>query len=646
MKVDAERVSLDLQQTDTLLRSFKDLRAQFAKVKSIRGQIELGHLALAGAYDDPAAWKFTTAGMVKQVELVHEDLPGPVTFARGKFDANQARIKFSGAAASVQDASVIVDGFYEGAKGTPLKFEASGSGTIGEQMTEWLSRRTELPREFMLRSPLKIIGGQIAWRPGGDVSFRGKSMVAGGPEIFLDAERHPQNITVRDLTVEDRGRHARMAVKLADDNIDLSFKGTLAQQTLDRLFASWPYEAGLLQGEIEVSASLKKPLRFYARGQLAGSNVSLPWEQEKALVEKFHIEAEGASVLIRSAVLRWHGSRLAVSGKLAGEKEPLRVDLDVSADRLDWKELGGSFGGKDGQRKDKGNGVLSRPAMEGKIRFRTESLSFDRFNSSPFQMTAAISPSGVTAEIERGVVCGIEVTGRVGVTGKEIDLDVQLAATQAQLEPTTVCLTDRQNDVKGIYSLKARLMGRGDQDQVRRSLKGNFELSARDGEFVRSPGIDATFDYLNASGDFKVAFPDLDREVFPYRFIGVKGRIEGEIIIGDEINVESSLLNLSGQGRVDLGRKQIDGKGLIAVLKPVEEVVSRVPVISSILGGSLVGIPVRVTGSFERPDVTYLSPADVGVELLNIPLRILGMPLGAMRLFIPSGELRNKDITK
>jgi hypothetical protein len=110
------------------------------------------------------------------------------------------------------------------------------------------------------------------------------------------------------------------------------------------------------------------------------------------------------------------------------------------------------------------------------------------------------------------------------------------------------------------------------------------------------------------------------------------------MLIGDEINVTSSLLNLSGQGKVDLARKQIDGKGLIAVLKPVDEVISRIPGISSLLGGSLVGIPVRVTGELEHPDVTYLSPADIGAELLNIPLRILGIPLGAMRLFTPRGN--------
>jgi hypothetical protein len=43
-----------------------------------------------------------------------------------------------------------------------------------------------------------------------------------------------------------------------------------------------------------------------------------------------------------------------------------------------------------------------------------------------------------------------------------------------------------------------------------------------------------------------------------------------------------------------------------------------------------------MTGSLEHPDVTYLSPADVGAELLRIPVRILGLPLEAIRLFTPN----------
>jgi hypothetical protein len=450
---------------------------------------------------------------------------------------------------------------------------------------------------------------------------------------------------LRNLTIDDGDRRARVTFQRANDKIDLSFNGELTQSTIERLFESFPIKAGALRGDIQVNAALAEPIRISARGQLSGSNLLLPFGTEKGVFEKFSIEGRGDSIVVRSADLRWGRSRLGISGKLNHEKEGLLVDLDVAADQLDWQELQHSFADDHSHPQSKKSAAISFPKLQGTIRLKADRFTFDRFNLSRLETTAVISPSGLRANIDQGAACGINIRGRVDVVDTVVGIDLQLSATDAPLEPTTVCLTNQENDVKGTYSLRARLAGRSDRDHLLPSLKGNFQFSARDGEFIRSPGIDATFDYLNATGDFKVAFPDLNRETFPYRFVSLRGKIEGNILFADEVNVESSLLNLSGQGKVDMERKQIDGKGLISVLKPVDQVVTRIPLVGSMLGGALVGIPVRVAGSLERPDVTYLSPADVGAELLSIPLRILGMPLGAMRLFIPSGKAQDKDVT-
>jgi len=364
------------------------------------------------------------------------------------------------------------------------------------------------------------------------------------------------------------------------------------------------------------------------------------------LVDIFSLEANGESVAIRSADFRWGQSRFTASGQVARAKERLRFDLDATVDQFDWEQYRRLFRGRASQRPSNKSEAVTIPDVEGTIRLKADRVTFDRFNLSALEATAVIAPSGINADIKHGIACGITSSGRADFDGKEVGVDLLLTASDGQLEPTTICLTNQQHVVKGIYSMRARLAGRGEGSELWRSLKGNFEFSAKDGEFIRSPGIDATFDYLNASGDFKVAFPDLNRETFPYRFIGTKGRIEGKMLIADEVTVDSPQVNLSGQGEVDMERKRINGKALVAVLKPVDEVLARIPVISSMLTGSLVGIPIRVAGSIDRPDVTYLSPADVGVELLSIPLRILGMPLGALRLFTPSGNLQDQDISK
>jgi uncharacterized protein YhdP len=180
-------------------------------------------------------------------------------------------------------------------------------------------------------------------------------------------------------------------------------------------------------------------------------------------------------------------------------------------------------------------------------------------------------------------------------------------------------------------------------DKVAQTLRGKFEFTARDGQFVQSPDTDtpleATFDYLNRTGNFDVAFPDLDRESFPFRSISIRGSVEGMTLVKDELIIQSSLFTIAGQGRVDLENNQIDARGLVSVRIPGAGIVSRIPIFGSILDpSSLLGIPVRVTGSLEQPTVSYLSPADVGAQLLNIPLKILGLPLEAIRLFTPNSR--------
>ena len=190
--------------------------------------------------------------------------------------------------------------------------------------------------------------------------------------------------------------------------------------------------------------------------------------------------------------------------------------------------------------------------------------------------------------------------------------------------------------MKGRYSLSARLAGTGTPETLPSALKGTFQLSSRDGEFVRAAGLDATFDYLNDSGEFAVSFPDLDKKAFVYGLLSAKGNIEGRRIQSDEIFIQAAPFTVAGQGSFDLQEKKIDLKGLVSVALPVRQVIKRIPLLSAALGGSLVGIPIRIQGSVDRPEVSYLSASDVGAELVNIPLRVLGMPLDAIKLFMPS----------
>jgi hypothetical protein len=319
----------------------------------------------------------------------------------------------------------------------------------------------------------------------------------------------------------------------------------------------------------------------------------------------------------------------------------LRLDMDIAADRVVWEEISEIVEGGGNRNSEGGIVGIALPPLEGTLRIKTDTFTFSGFNWSPLHATASLSPRGIGGRIERGDVCGISTVGSVDYTDGEIDLDLSLSVTDGQLETTSRCLTGNRQAVTGRFSLQAQIAGQGTPENVARTLRGGFEFSAQDGHFVRFANADrhspleATFDYLNETDDFTVAFPDLHRESFPFRSIRNRGTVEGMTLVNDELTIQSSLFIVTGNGTVDLAHNQVDAKGLVYVRTPGDSILRRIPIVGSIFGSSILGIPVRVSGPLDRPTVTYLSPADVGTELLRIPVQILGVPLEAIRLFTP-----------
>jgi hypothetical protein len=636
LEIASQRATLDLQQTETFLRRFESLRPQLQKLTAARGRAELAGVTFAGRYDDSTTWRFGGTGRFDQVEVEHADLPEPIALTRADFDVSRERALFSDVAGSMADADFLTSGKIEYESAKPLRVEITGRATVGERLTGRLTRWLHLPDEPRLRPPLAISAERLTWSSEGDRSFLGQLGIAGGALLKIDALKRGPELVVNDFSLEDSGKRAQMTLRLADESLAISFRGEVTKETVDRVFDRFPVDGGSLRGDFQLSAPRRDdPMTMSAKGELSGSKIFLPIGDETTLIEEFSLEAEGKSLLVRSADLRWRDNRLAIAGKVTLGKEALRVDLDGSGNRLGLEELNRVFGKA---KKDEANARpgFALPPIEGRLGVQLDSFVTEHFMMTALQVETEIAPSSVTAEIKQGLICGIQTSGRVNAGRGDIDIDFRFSANDAELDATTLCLSDRQTDVKGTYSLRARLSGRDTPENLPAALKGTFQLSARDGEFVRSAGLDATFDYLNDSGEFAVNFPDLDKKALAYGLLSAKGNIDGRLIQSDEIFIQAAPFTVAGQGSFDLQEKKIDLKGLVSVALPAGQVIKRIPVLSAILGGSLVGIPIRIRGPVERPEVSYLSPSDVGAELVNIPLRVLGMPLDAIKLFIPS----------
>ena len=162
--------------------------------------------------------------------------PGSDEPLRRKIYASPAKLTVSNAKVNLLDAALTVDGFLESPAKAPLGLDLTASGAIGAQMTEWVSRQINWPKQLMLRSPLQVNKGRVIWREGGDVAFQGSLTIAGGPQLSIDLVQGLQTVEAKQIMITDGRQSARMTLNLKKDNFAFSFNGTLEQETLNRIF--------------------------------------------------------------------------------------------------------------------------------------------------------------------------------------------------------------------------------------------------------------------------------------------------------------------------------------------------------------------------------------------------------------------------
>jgi hypothetical protein len=96
------------------------------------------------------------------------------------------------------------------------------------------------------------------------------------------------------------------------------------------------------------------------------------------------------------------------------------------------------------------------------------------------------------------------------------------------------------------------------------------------------------------------------------------------------------------QGEVDLTKNEVNLTLLIAPLRTIDKVIDSVPLVGNIFGGSLVSIPVQVSGDWNDPTVIPLSPSAVGSKLLGHVKRAFQLPLKMIQPFQGGGSPRTE----
>ena len=271
--------------------------------------------------------------------------------------------------------------------------------------------------------------------------------------------------------------------------------------------------------------------------------------------------------------------------------------------------------------------LLSLP-VDGKIESRLSALKWGEHRWVPMKTTFLMTPGRWQVEFEEAGLCGIQTTGTVWLEQDRIAVDLQHAAQNAALNPAMSCLLGKSNLVDGRFNLEGHLAGEADSiEDLGGALEGQFAFDAEDGRIYRFDLLGRILAAINLTELVRGQKSDLLGEGLAYRNMVIEAQLDDSRLRFDKALIDGASAEITAEGDIDLEAGELDLLVQVAPLKTVDAIVKFTPIINTWLEGTLISIPVKVSGTLEAPRITPLAPSAVGSSLLNLLKNTIQLPI-------------------
>jgi hypothetical protein len=637
LEVTRGRLSISADEIFPWITSFKDIRPVLKDVASLKGTVSVSSINLRGPLYKPNEWKFHADGEAKELTLDASFLPGKAEKMSGTFAVTENELAMKNMQSKIIDSLISVTGSVREFPSDIRSIDFALQGEIGPKVSAWAAGLAHLPPKMKVRAPFSLKDAILSIEKERSTTFSGGLLFGQGTEVSFNVTKTPDSLTVRDLKIKDRGRSFEASVVLTGEAIDASFKGTLTPRALNAVFEEGIYSDASLEGDFRTHIVFEHPRQSTAGGRFKGENIHLPWDRDIPLVLRhIKLEAKEQGVAIDTAELSAGEMMFRVKGTLASLPEWFALDLDVSSGGIDWETLEKMLRGKERRALKEKPGFLKDLPLRGSLKLRSDYFRYRQFKWEPLYADLTFDGKTLLIAAKKAALCGISTTGTVGVTEQGLKIDIALSAKGLAFEPTVLCLTDKRADFTGTFQMEGRLRGEGKIGEIAGRLDGSFVLTAKDGKILRAKSLDRTLDLLNESENFKGQFPDLDREIISYSDLTIHGAVREHRVRIEEGVLEASHMGIMARGYIDLANETVDLNAFVSPFKTVRRIVRKIPVLGHVIGGSLVSVPVKISGNLKDPQITFLSLSAIGSETLGIIERIFKLPITLVEPIFPA----------
>ncbi len=636
-KGQAEIALEDVYDRRALLGSLKEA---LRDVKSMKGRIAFAEMSFKGPLLHAAKWKFAARGSLEGLFLKSASLSSPVSIERGSFVATEKNIALEGIRGMFLDSPVAGSVSVTNAFANARSLAMSVDGTVGHETVRWADKTFGPSPWFAVRTPLSLSNVRFRWKSGSSIMLSGRAAVRNGPALSLELQRTPGELRIGRLVVEDGKTGATLALMSKKNVLDVRFKGSLNEDTMNRLFARTATHHGWIRGDLQAHLLFDRPAESTAQGTFEGADLEVPYLPGLPVsVQHISLRANGEVVHVNSARLLWADIPVDVKGEVRTAKAGFRLDLDAGAGSINMDRLNRLIAAaREEQGAVRRETEAIRLPLRGVIRFYADAFTYGRSVLKPFRTDVQLLPDTVRLKLIEATLCGISVGGTVQPFDPVVQFDLLPIAVPQQLEPVLDCLWQDSDRITGTFNLYGFLKSRAASGQLIRSLQGHVEFSAKNGKFYRYPLLARVLAFLNVTELLRGKLPDMGRDGFAYDSMFIKGDILNGRLVLREASVEGATLNLAAEGVIDFTDNTIDITVLVAPFKTIEYILSHIPVVKHILANKLITVPVRLTGDLRNPDVTALSPEDIGENILDIMKKTLAIPFKVLDPLIHPGK--------
>jgi len=518
------------------------------------------------------------------------------------------------------------------------------SGKIGPKTIQWISQMFSLPPEQTLHAPVSISNSHIIWQDGAKLAVTATATIEDGPTISVALSKNAVDLAVSELMIYDNESRANTAFRCTKNLIDVSFQGSLTEKTLNSIFAHNSFHRGWIKGDFRAHVRLDQYWKSTAQGHLEGADFIVPLPINMPLkVRRVILSAEGKTLKVKSAALNWGENNLDMKGNVKAAPDGFHLDMDLSADAIIVETIKKNLISPEKAPETKSSEKHSKkPVLRGIIRLDTPSMTWGRYTAGPLHANILLDNKGVNVDITEAFLCGISIPGNLTFGENDIQFDFKPAAAGKQLKSTLDCLFHEDSHITGILNLQAAVNSRGKSDALVSSLRGRVDFLSQAGVIYRFPLLAKIFSFLNVTELLRGKLPDFTKNGFKYNTMTIKGDIRQGIFVIKEALLDGTTMQLAGQGEINLTNNKINLTILVAPFKTVDYLVSNIPVVGYILKGTLISIPLKVTGDISDPSIFVLAPSAVGEGVLGMLKRTLTLPVKIIEPIIPSDRKAEK----